>query len=522
MTDVNSSGATKLAVSKCADWFRKTYRFLSIEDTNELIYYDETEGRWTQHGELVIKEVMESSLGPLASVHNVSEVVEHVRRTKYIKWAELAEDGHLINLRSGVWDMESGVLVPHSPEYHFTWCCPVEYDKNGDCPKIRKFLADITGGDGDLQENILEGIAWCFLPGMPIQKAIMLVGPGANGKSTLLGLITAFLGPENVSHATIQQLSSGRFSVAWLRGKLANVAADLPSTGIRDAGMFKALTGGDTVYAELKGVQAPLPLRSRAKMWFSANVIPIVEEDTDAFFRRWNIMELRQTFSEGRDLLPELTAAEELSGLFNLILPHLAKIRRTLKFTHSKDVQTERNKYVRNSDSVKVFGEEVLVFDSESGPVEKAVLYDAYVQYCTASKLICVSDRVFWRRAKELWSFDERRPSSSARRVVYGISISSSDTSNKSNIFPNSGLLLKNNKRLENNMDLVEQPVQPEQQAKLGQDQQGELPLAAAGRSGYCPECGTVTDRLYTYAGRYMCGACLEKVKNPRDDNEVL
>ena len=71
-------------------------------------------------------------------------------------------------------------------------------------------------------------------------------------------------------------------------------------------------------------------------------------------------------------------------------------------------------------------------------------------------------------------------------------------------------------------MDLVEQPVQPEQQAKLGQDQQGELPLAAAGRSGYCPECGTVTDRLYTYAGRYMCGACLEKVKNPRDDNEVL
>jgi len=50
----------------------------------------------------------------------------------------------------------------------------------------------------------------------------------------------------------MSQLDSHRFAASCLVGKLANICGDLSRRKLRDAAMFKAITGGDTVVVERK------------------------------------------------------------------------------------------------------------------------------------------------------------------------------------------------------------------------------------------------------------------------------
>lgn len=80
----------------------------------------------------------------------------------------------------------------------------------------------------------------------------MLLGPGGNGKSTFLEVVTKMLGSDNVSAVTLQALNDDKFAPARLYGKLANVFADLPPKALTSASIFKAIVGGDTISLERK------------------------------------------------------------------------------------------------------------------------------------------------------------------------------------------------------------------------------------------------------------------------------
>ena len=97
-----------------------------------------------------------------------------------------------------------------------------------------------------------EILGYMLVPINKAQKSFVLVGAPSAGKSTLVYVAQdLLLGKENVSNIAWQSLGE-RFNKAELFGKLANIFADLPSKGIDDNGMFKALTGEDYITAERK------------------------------------------------------------------------------------------------------------------------------------------------------------------------------------------------------------------------------------------------------------------------------
>ena len=108
----------------------------------------------------------------------------------------------------------------------------MKYDPNAECPLIQKFLEEITGSKEDA-EILIEVIGYCLYRSYPIQKALMLVGDGANGKTTFLRLLTRFLGHQNVSNRSLHELETNRFAKASLFGKLANIYDDLPDKTLR-------------------------------------------------------------------------------------------------------------------------------------------------------------------------------------------------------------------------------------------------------------------------------------------------
>ena len=70
----------------------------------------------------------------------------------------------------------------------------------------------------DCQTFPFELIASAMRGDVSDQKAVLLVGAGENGKSTLLDAIISFLGGENVSGVPLQRLETDKFAAARLLG----------------------------------------------------------------------------------------------------------------------------------------------------------------------------------------------------------------------------------------------------------------------------------------------------------------
>ncbi|MBI1955060.1 MAG: hypothetical protein HYS38_01555 [Acidobacteria bacterium] len=178
-----------------------------------------------------------------------------------------------------------------------------------------------------------EIVAWLMTPYTSIQKAVLLMGDGANGKSTFLRAIMSFLGKHNTAAVSLHRLEGDRFSAARLVNKLANICPDLPSNDLVSTSVFKALTGGDPLLAEYKFKDA-FEFIPYARLIFSANHAPKSKDASSAFFRRWLVIPFDRTFAEGaagtmpRGVLDsQLSEPAELSGVLNRALDTIASLR---------------------------------------------------------------------------------------------------------------------------------------------------------------------------------------------------
>jgi putative DNA primase/helicase len=135
-------------------------------------------------------------------------------------------------------------------------------------------------------------------PDTSIQKAILLMGDGANGKSTYLRGQLAFIGKHNIAAVSLHKIENDRFSAARLVGRLANICPDLPGTELTSTSVFKAITGGDAMMAEYK-FRDSFEFVPYARLIFSANHPPKSQDASPAFFRRWIVVPFERTFADG-------------------------------------------------------------------------------------------------------------------------------------------------------------------------------------------------------------------------------
>ncbi len=77
------------------------------------------------------------------------------------------------------------------------------------------------------------------------QKAFILQGSGANGKSVLLSVLTALVGKENVSNLPISSLGS-HFKVVDLLNKNVNIVSE----GNFKANLFSSEDGDTFLYSQ--------------------------------------------------------------------------------------------------------------------------------------------------------------------------------------------------------------------------------------------------------------------------------
>lgn len=378
------------------DDLMRRYSFKTFKENGLIWVYHN--GVYERCGEVVINSVTNEFLGAKSTKHYQMEVVDYIRVSTYVDQAEFNKEKHLINMKNGIYNLETGELLPHTPEFLSTTQLPITYIPNVDCPTIKKFIAQVVGPNDAF--TVQEFIGYCLLKDYPIQKGVMLLGSGANGKSTFLSLLKRFLGSANVSSISLQDLDANRFSKANLYGKLANIYADLPDQALHNTGTFKMLTGGDQVTAEKK-FQDSFDFVNFAKLIFSANKVPETYDQTDAFFRRWVFITFPYKF-EGKSadpkLIDKLSTQEELSGLFNWAAQGLGRLFEQNEFSNATATAVMKDKYEKLSSSVAAFVKDNLEAAADS-TIIKADLYQEYVAYCSANKIAAKASNIF---AKDL------------------------------------------------------------------------------------------------------------------------
>ena len=214
----------------------------------------------------------------------------------------------------------------------------------------------------------LELIASCMVSDVFSQNIIWLAGEGGNGKGTLLLAIEQLIGPENVANVSFHTLSSDRFAMAQIKGKLLLIDGDSSLAQIKDSSILKKLSAHDVVYAQEK-YGRPFPLRSFAKPIVAANGRPNSRDISQGFFDRPLIFpmeqRLRGTAKERlqADILAELRA--ESSGFVNVLVPHLRNLFMRKRFQVPDSIMSATADFKAETHPMAAFFGECLELHSE-------------------------------------------------------------------------------------------------------------------------------------------------------------
>jgi len=377
---------------------KEKFIFKTADDIETLYFYKD--GIY-EKAEQMIKAILESNLGSKATIHVSNEVLEHLRWGSYVKREKFNKYNGSIPIKNGLLQLETGELKSFTPDEIFTFKLPVNYNPEAEYPVFKKWLGEVQTPDNIL--TLQEYSGYCLLPKLPFHKSIWFIGGGRNGKGTFIKTLEKILGDDNCSHIGISLLSGERnFVLGQFYSKLLNISSEPNTKKELETQIFKLLTGGDRIQAEIKMKQDTLNYDSFCKFIISGNKIPRVTDNTVAFTERIIVIEWLSLFKEGEGQLQDihetwLDNEVELSGILNWMLEGLHRLQRNKKFTVTSTQKEMMIKFERASDSIAAFIHEMLEFEPNSYTTRED-MFKSYQDYCEFyDSFLCENRKLFDR-----------------------------------------------------------------------------------------------------------------------------
>lgn len=228
------------------------------------------------------------------------EVLDYLKIITRVKKVPRYDD--YINFQNGIFDLKRKDMIPHDPKIFMINQVNASYNENA--PKnefVDKFLDDITSCNEARKKTILQIIGYCMTTSVKLQKAFIFLGGGDNGKSVLVEVIIELIGDDNTSHVSLHDMQGGKFYSSELTDKLLNVVSELPRNNLKSVEVFKSLVTGDKMAVEKK-YKDRYTIKPYAKNIFTANELPRIDDTTEGFYRRLNILPFEAKFSnEAKD-----------------------------------------------------------------------------------------------------------------------------------------------------------------------------------------------------------------------------
>lgn len=212
-------------------------------------------------------------------------------------------DSRLLSAANGILDLRNGSLAPHLPSRLMTRTVSVPYEPEARCDRWLQFLDEIFAGDVDLIEFIQRAIGYSLTAETTEQCLFVAYGPGANGKSTFLDVLSRLGGAYCVtaSSDTFMQRKAETPSndLARLRGARIVLTVETGEDRRLDESFVKWTTGGDRVVARFL-FREHFEFRPAFKLWLACNHRPIIRGADAGIWRRIRLIPFTQTFAGAR------------------------------------------------------------------------------------------------------------------------------------------------------------------------------------------------------------------------------
>lgn len=358
------------------------------------------------------------------SISRINAIVDLTRANLRKSSSEFNNNPYLIGCENGVLDLRTGELV--EPDCIITRRIGTTYNPQAWCPSFIAFLNQVFDGDEDKIAFVRRAVGYTLTGKTSGQCMFVLIGTGANGKSTFTKIIQALMGDYGgsiPSHSLMvaKYGSDKTDDIASLVGKRF-VSASEGEVGQKLAvAKVKLMTGSDTISCRpLYGKY--FNMVPEFKIWFGTNDLPIISGGDEAIWRRIHLIDYPVSFSEAqRDggLFDRLKL--ELPGILNWALQGVRELGEMKGdfLNPPASVRNETGRYRSTSDTVASFVEDRCEKVDEKITMMNS-LYDAYCRWCINSSIEPVASGQFGKELSRL-NFEVKRTKDGNARLGIGL-----------------------------------------------------------------------------------------------------
>ncbi len=388
--------------------------------------YRKERGIWEKLPDEIVMQYAEEtcrSVGEAVTASKISGTLKIATAQAFrdVKWdatnpRDVAVQNGVLQYRDGKW-----ALHPYRMEDYRRVSLPIVFDTGAKCPRFTQFVQEVFAGAEDAKERalaLMETVGLTMTASTEFEKAVMLVGPGANGKSVMLRLLVDMVGEYAVGINPAE--FDNKFQRASLDGKLANIVTELPEGTTLPDGAIKAIISGEACTVEHKH-RDPFVMKPIAKIWLGTNHLPSTRDFSPALFRRFTILKFPNVFPESaRDIRLSEKLRSEIPGILNIALVALAQAFNRGHLTIPPSSADAVCTWKKDADQVASFADEMLL--SEPGArIASNEAYSLYQQWANESGIQRpVSRKSFTTRIEGL-GLAQAGKGTGGERFLYGI-----------------------------------------------------------------------------------------------------
>lgn len=367
------TGQCTVSVPLLARYVREHLRYVLVRDNGKqgLLKYVYEDGCYRLYSSDMMMGLIKRYIADydeeLVKIGQVSETLNHITTDlNYVSQDDLNGDEHLINFKNGLLRVTESTteLLPHTPDVLSTIQIPCEWKGcPSPTPVFDAYMKTLTNGDPAVEQLLLEFMGACIsnVKGWRMKKALFLVGDGDTGKSQLKGLVERLLGRGNFIAIDLKEIEA-RFGTGAIYNTRLAGSSDMSFMSVDELKTFKKITGGDSLFAEFKGLQG-FEYTYNGLLWFCMNRLPkFGGDDGEWVYNRIMVVNCPNVIPPAKQdkLLLDKMYAERDGIVFKAITALQTVIRNGYRFTEPDSVSAARQEYQNTNSTVIAFYDECM------------------------------------------------------------------------------------------------------------------------------------------------------------------
>src|ERR1700687_828733 len=208
-------------------------------------------------------------------------------------------DPWLLGVANGIVDLRTGKVRTEQTVDRITKHSPVQFNPDATCPRFEEFLSEIFREDKQLIGYIQRAVGYSLTGSISEQCLFCCHGSGANGKSTLFGVLHYIFGlgeyAANLPFSALEFQNRNSNDLVLLVGARFVTAAETREGARLNEQRIKSLTGGDLITAR-RLYHDPFTFSPTHKLWLAFNHKPIIADASEGMWRRVRLIPFTRQF----------------------------------------------------------------------------------------------------------------------------------------------------------------------------------------------------------------------------------